>query len=141
MSTVNGTITVDVQFRDSTTSSGVQSLKTIALRDTTEYTTGKVAVLTGTAGTATVSLGEYGETPYKDSSGTAVDFNSISRVAFSWSGTNQRTLTDGLTSPSSIVLNSSGGRGSVTDFSAASVQPTISAGTGTGTYTIVLYGT
>jgi hypothetical protein len=143
MSNVSGSISVNVEFRDSTTSSGVQSLKTIALRETTEYTTGKVAIITGTAGTASVSLGEYGETPYRNSVGSLVNFSSIQRVVFSWSGSSYRELSDVQTDPTAIKLVSAGNRVAVSGFEngASSIQPLIGPGTGTGTYTIVLYGT
>jgi len=140
MSTVSGSISVNVEFRDSTTSSGVQSLKTIALRDTTEYTTGKVLVVTGTAGTSAVSLAQL-DSVYRNAAGNFVSIATPLRIAFSWSGNNYRQLLD--SSDFSFKIRSSNGSVAVTDIEgqAASVDPYIESGTGTGTYTIVLYGT
>lgn len=142
MSTVSGSISVNVEFRDSTTSSGVQSLKTIALRDTTEYTTGKVAIITGTAGTAAVNLGDFGETSYRNALGNLVDFQgSVQRLAFSWRGASAGDVRDLVESDSSAFrLRSKNGEPSVTTNNGIPGL-LLDAGTGTGTYTIVLYGT
>lgn len=81
MANTLGKFHVDVQFTDSTTVSGVKSLKSIALQHATEYNFGKVAVVTGTCGTATVSV-PLSPSSYRDSSGGLVSFASVSRVAF-----------------------------------------------------------
>ena len=138
MSNVSGTISVNVEFRDTTTSSGVQSLKTVTLREATEYTSGKVAIITGTAGTSAVNLGTLGTTTYRNASGSVVSFAAVTRLAFSWSGSGERKLNDQV--DTFFVLRSNAGSVAVTDVPAFTVGPQISAGTGTGTYTIVLYG-
>jgi len=140
MSTVSGSISVNVEFRDSTTSSGVQSLKTIALRDTTEYTTGKVAIVTGTAGTAAVSFINL-DNLYRNATGNLVSIATPLRLAFSWSGSNYRTLLD--LSDTAFALKSRSGSAAVTDINGAvaGIDADLQAGDGTGTYTIVLYGT
>lgn len=134
--TIEGRIAIDASFSDSTSSSGVQSLKRISLTSTDSYSTGKVAVLTGTVGTAAVTLAMY-PTTYKDSSGDAVSFTSIIRMAYKSSG------------PSFVSDNVSGAvvpsdqnavavwspRGNLGD----DVQ--VQAATGTSTYTLVIYGT
>jgi hypothetical protein len=48
---VSGTINVSMSFVDSTTSSGVVSEKKATLSSSDAYTTGKVAVVSGTVGT------------------------------------------------------------------------------------------
>jgi hypothetical protein len=63
---VEGRISVDVLFHDT---DGTNAINVVSLRDSREYATGKVAVITGTAGTAAVNLNEYGITPYRDASG------------------------------------------------------------------------
>jgi len=138
MSNVSGTISVNVEFRDTTTSSGVQSLKTITLREATEYTTGKVAIVTGTVGTASATI-SFNSTAYKNAAGSAVSFSQVQRLAFSASPLafldvsaalgggdavlvsrqNEATLVDARESGSAIVYTTAG---------AAS-------------YTLVLYGT
>ena len=136
MSNVSGSISVNVEFRDSTTSSGVQSLKTIALRETTEYTTGKVAIITGTAGTNQFSVNTY-STSYRDSSGSLVTFSALSRVVFSYSGSTARKLND---ADSNFLLSSRNNEPAASSVT-GNVDAFIDPGTGTGTYTIVLYGT
>ena len=138
MSNVSGTISVNVEFRDTTTSTGVQSLKTVTLRDATEYTTGKVAIITGTAGTSAVNLGTLGTTTYRNASGSVVSFSAVTRLAFSRSGSSERVLNE--QSDTYFVLRSKAGSVAVTDVPASTVTPEISTGTGTGTYNIVLYG-
>jgi hypothetical protein len=138
MSNVNGSISVNVEFRDSTTLASVERLKTIALRDTTEYTTGKVAVLSRTAGTTSIV---FDNIEYRNASGAFVSFDDVRRVAFSWSGAanDARTLVDG----ASILLRSRNGEVSCTSTDGAWQGFEIQSlpGGSTGTYTIVMYGT
>jgi len=138
MSNVSGTISVNVEFRDTTTSSGVQSLKTVTLREATEYTSGKVAIITGTAGTSAVNLGTLGTTTYRNASGSVVSFSAVTRLAFSWSGSSTRQLIEN--SDNHFLLRSKAGSVTITDVDSLVVSPEISTGSGTGTYTIVLYG-
>jgi hypothetical protein len=140
MSTVTGSITVGVEFRDATTSSGVQSLNAIALRDTTEYTTGKVLVVTGVAGTSAVSLAQLNGV-YRNAAGNFVSIATPLRIAFSWSGSNYRELLNA--SDFAFKIRSRNGSVAVTEIEgqAAGVFAYLESGIGTGTYTIVLYGT
>jgi hypothetical protein len=77
---VRGTIAVDVAFTDSTTTAGGSSLNTITLRDATEYTTGKVSIVSGTVGTASTIV-PISSAGYVDSSGTPVSFAQVHRLA------------------------------------------------------------
>ena len=139
MSNVRGRIAVDVQFTDSTTASGVQSLKTITLQDATEYTTGKVAVVTGTAGTGAVSIDPASLT-FRDASGQLVSFAQITRVAFSATGSQ---LVE-------VRSNDSGERLAASKSSSAAVCDCSDVGSldiglatataGTASFTLVLYG-
>ena len=133
--TLEGRIAVDVSFSDSTSASSVQSLKRLSLTSTDAYSTGKVAVLTGTAGTAAVTL-TMNPTTYKDSSGAAVAFTSISRIAFKSSGP-------------AIVVDNSTGNIVPSDGNAVSVwspfgntgdDVQVQTSSGTTTYTLVVYG-
>ena len=138
MSSVRGTISVDVAFTDATTVSGAQSLKTLVLRDATEYTTGKVAIVTGTVGTAAVAI-SIQPSAYKDASGNLVSFNSVERVVFLSS---QNCLVEEADTQSQDARSL--GRVSVGDCSPSAQQifnisPQYSAGT--ASYTLVLYGT
>lgn len=133
--TLEGRIAVDVSFSDSTSSAGVQALKRLSLTSTDAYSSGKVAVLTGTVGTAAVTL-TMNPTTYKDSSGAAVAFTVISRMALKSSG--PAALIDNATSanvPSDgnavAVWSPLGNQGD--DVQVQGVG-------GTCTYTLVIYG-
>lgn len=135
MSNVRGRIAVDILFTDSTTSSDEQSLKTLTLQDATEYTTGKVAIVTGTCSTATDILVSVYTPGYTNSSGQSVSFTSISRVAFQAS--RPARLFVGLTS-----FGNSSGNVSINDyeqpFGGTHFNPRTTAGT--ASYTLVIYG-
>ena len=141
MSSVRGRISVDVQFADSTTSSGVQSLKTIAVQDATEYTTGKVAIVTGTVGTAAVGLwnvdGSALANQYRTSAGQLVGPIFPTHIALRGGGAGVLVAeTDVINTD---VLFSRGGV-SVCEFGGG-FSGNIRCLNGTATYTVVLYGT
>jgi hypothetical protein len=81
---IEGSFTVDVQFRDSTTVDGAQSFKTIALQSATNYSSGRVAIVTGTVSTTQFQIDTTGLL-YRDAAGQIVDFapiDGVDRVAF-----------------------------------------------------------
>lgn len=129
---IEGTISVTVSFRDSTTSSGVQSLKTITLQDATEYTTGKVAVVTGTVGASSVSI-DTGNLSYRDSSGALVTFSAVTRAIL-------KSSAAALLSQSGTTLTFSSGGVSISDLSSLTGTLTLSTPGPTASYTLVLYG-
>lgn len=134
MSNVRGKISIDVQFADSTTSAGVQSLKTITLQDTTEYTSGKVAIVTGTVGTATQGVDT---SRYLNASGNPVTFSTISRIALQ-SPTQVR-----LSSGFSLLAVSKNNQLSITSNVLNNDSPgtlVLNSFSGTASYTLVLYG-
>jgi len=137
---IEGRIAVDVSFADTATSSGVQSLKKISLMDTDTYTTGKVAVVTGTlTAPAGVTISWQPMSPeYKDASGSNVSFTTVSRVMFQC--TRDCTATDADSSASRVR---SAGNVSVSDWnpvgSSIELEPQFTSGT--ASYTLVLYGT
>ena len=144
MSNVKGRIAVDVQFTDSTSSEGVQSLKTVTLQDATEYTTGKVAVVTGTCGTQAVIVATIGSAlSYRDASGSQVVFSSFDRMAFSGS---QGLVLAGAGQYADVSLCSTEGRVAVCDKPPPDLVVPVSGSlnmrtkSGTASYTIVLYG-
>jgi hypothetical protein len=133
---IEGRIAIDVSFSDSTTSSGVQSLKKISLVDTTAYTTGKVAIVTGTCNTSSDNVVSLSSPGYRDSSGQVVSFSNITRVAFH--ATRSTGLFAGI-----VNYGRSDGNVSVTNFEVPlGVTGFILRTTaGTASYTLVLYGT
>lgn len=138
MSTARGRIAVDVQFADSTTADGIQSLKTISLQDATEYTSGKVVIVTGTVGTVTQQIPL---TTYRNASGGTVAFTTARRVAFQCVGATGFFVLTSL-APFSIGAISQGNL-AVCDipgqFAATSGHRIVANG-GTASYTLVLYG-
>ena len=133
---IEGRIAVDVSFADSATSSGVQSLKRITLTSTDSYTTGKVALVSGTCGTAAVAVAVAPST-YSDSSGSAVSFATVTRFAFAASAAAVCSEVAG-----AGVAVSGGSRVSVSDSrSGGTAGFNVSAYSGTASYTLVIYGT
>jgi hypothetical protein len=138
---IRGRFGVDVQFTDSTIVSGAQSLKTLTLQGASEYDFGKVALVSGTCGTAIVAV-PVSPTTYRDSGGNVISFASVSRVAFSASG------------PNLVACDGSGGCG-IEDWTIYSRAGQVAVSesletvafsvnvygtTGTAAYTLVMYG-
>lgn len=132
MSNVRGRIAVDVQFTDSTTSEGVQSLKSITLQDATEYTTGKVAIVTGTCGTAVIQV-TTSPTTYRNADGQIVSFANVERVVCK--ATRPCSFGHGIADCGEQTFCAFGSSGTFN----VDVAPNYTAGT--ASYTIVLYGT
>lgn len=136
---VKGRFAVDVQFTDSTTSAGVQSLKTVTLQGATEYDFGKIAIVSGTVGTGLVSV-STAPTTYKNAAGDFVSFANVSRIAFVASGTQLVQVTSG-DSGDRLAASMS----SMPSVSNCSEDSTLQVGflaatAGTASYTLVLYG-
>jgi hypothetical protein len=138
---LEGRIAIDVNFTDTSTAGGASSVKKISLVDTVPYTSGKVAVVTGTVGTSAVAI-SVTNLSYKNAAGGAVAFtSSVSRVAFAASGTNSWALSDATTgmkvvsSDGAVAVSRQSGNGSV-----SVEQFLLVAGTPTAYYTAVFYG-
>ena len=138
---LQGRFGIDVQFTDSTTTTGVQSLKSLTLRHVAAYDFGKVALVKGTCGTAVVTVA-VAPTTYRDSSGNLISFASVSRVAFAATG------------PNLVACDGSGGCG-IEDWTIYSRAGQVAVSealetvafsinvygtTGTAAYTLVMYG-
>ena len=132
---LEGRIAVDVAFSDSATSTGTQSLKRLVATSTDAYSSGKVALVSGTCGTAAVAIAVAPST-YKDSSGEAVSFASVSRFAFAASAAAVCSEATGVG-----LAISGGNRLSVCDSRAGGTAGfNVSAYSGTASYTLVIYG-
>lgn len=145
---VTGVVAVDVSFADSTSVSEASSVKTVTLRNAYEYTatTGRVAVLSGTAGTAVTSLGLQQNTQYRDASGETVTLNAVSRIVYTWDGgsnTAQRSLAiyeDSLVPGQEIaLLRSYQSVPAITQGNNFLVTPVLRSCPVTGSYQIILY--
>jgi hypothetical protein len=131
---INGRINVDVLFHDT---DGTTSLKVVSLEGSTEYTSGKVAIVTGTAGTAGASISI--PPTYRNADGSLSTITAPSRVAFSATGGNLVRLTDA----NLLSLQSKSGAVSVSDMEPSddSLSIQVIGTAGTASYTLVLYGT
>lgn len=133
---LEGRIAIDVAFSDSTSSTGTQSLKRLVLTSTDAYTSGKVALLSGTCGTAAVAIAVAPST-YKDSSGSAVSFATVTRFAFAASAAAVCSEAAG-----AGVAISGGSRVAVCDSrNGGTAGFNVSAYSGTASYSLVIYGT
>lgn len=133
---LEGRIAIDVAFSDSTSSTGTQSLKRLVLTSTDAYTSGKVALLSGTCGTAAVAIAVAPST-YKDSSGAAVSFATVTRFAFAASAAAVCSEAAG-----AGVAISGGSRVAVCDSrNGGTAGFNVSAYSGTASYSLVIYGT
>lgn len=131
---IDGRINVDVLFHDT---DGTASLKVVSLEDSTAYTTGKVAIVTGTCGTAASSV-SWTFPAYTNAGGQAVSMTNLRRVVFS--ATPYARASVGFVR----VGTSLNGELSTMSFIGADIvvnDVSVSCTSGTATYTLVLYGT
>ena len=133
---IEGRIAIDVAFSDTTSGTGVQSLKRLALTSTDAYSTGKVALVTGTCGTAAVAVAVAPST-FRDSSGSVVSFATVSRFAFSASAPAVCSESAGV-----AVAVSDGNRVAVGDSrNGGTAGFNVSAYSGTASYSLLILGT
>jgi len=137
---INGRINVDVLFHDT---DGTTSLKVVSLEDSTEHTTGRVAVVTGTVGSAVVTI-QTSPSIYRDSSGETVDFDQgdglVRRIAFQATGVRCKlSFQGGNLAYSSGAVSVIDTLGVVAAGDPLSIARDTTAGT--ASYTLVLYGT
>ena len=131
---LDGRITVDVLFHDT---DGAASLKVVSLEDSTEYTSGKVAIVTGTCGTTAVTV-DTTDLNYRNASGDLVFISNVQKIAFAASGDASAAVANGPTlhsSSGSIAVSSAVG------VLQDSINIAVIGTAGTASYTLVLYGT
>jgi hypothetical protein len=78
---LNGTINVSMSFVDTASSTGVESEKKASLASADVYTSGKVAVVTGTVGTAAQNI-DLSDLDYRDAAGNLVTMSYVDRAGF-----------------------------------------------------------
>lgn len=133
---IEGRIAVDASFSDLTTGTNSQSLKRLAVTSTDAYSTGKVALVTGTCGTAAVAVAVAPST-FRDSSGAMVSFATVSRFAFSASAPAVCSEAAGV-----AVAVSDGNRVAVGDSrNGGTAGFNVSAYSGTASYSLLILGT
>jgi hypothetical protein len=138
---IEGRINIDCLFHDK---DGTASLKVVSLQDSKEYTTGKVAIVSGTVGTTAVTFAssDSGDpvSTYRDASGQLVSLSSITKVVIKATTQNRPLVLTDQDSGSSISVPAE----EVLVYPCG-ISPsdgvTVRSSSGTGTYTIILYGT
>ena len=87
---INGRISIDAIFHDT---DGTASISVVSLQDSREYTTGKVAIVSGTVGTTEVifrtSATGGAASTYRDASGALVSCLSFSKVVIKATSANK----------------------------------------------------
>lgn len=130
---LNGRFTIDCLVHDT---DGSASMKVLSLESSDAVTTGKVALVTGTIGTSTVTFSRQ-PIAYTAAEGGIVSFSFVERVALK--GTPHVELT---TAPSKTYF-ASGGRVGVYELTGSERTNTsfaIRTTTGTATYSLLVYG-
>jgi hypothetical protein len=85
---VEGRISVDVVFHDT---DGTNAINVVSLQSSTQYTTGKVAVITRTVSSGTITL-DWAD--YRDAQGQPVSIGNPTRLSLKHSGLCTVTQTD-----------------------------------------------
>jgi hypothetical protein len=137
---IEGRINIDVLFHDK---NGTASLKVVSLQDSKAYTTGKVAIVSGTIGTTAVtfSTSDAGDaaSTYRDASGGLVSLSSFSKVVIKATTQNRPLIMTDQDSGSAINVPAE----EVLVYPCG-INPTdgvtVRSFSGTATYTIILYG-
>jgi hypothetical protein len=139
---VSGQFSLSLQFSDSTTATNLSSLKSITLAEESDYSTVKVAIVSGTIGTASVSIWAAGTvslngTTYRDAAGDAVSLSSVSRAWFQNSSSQSAILADEDLQVWSLLSKNNEVMSSANDGGTSIGVRTLS---GTAAVTVVLYG-
>lgn len=132
---IEGRIAIDIGFTDTYTAGSVQSVQRIALTATDSYTSGKVAVFSGTIGTAAATIAVAPNSHlYRDASGQIVSFSAFDRIAFITSRSCELNdnLNGSVPSKGNLCIFDSGGQ---------ELELIPGYTSGTASYTVVVWGT
>jgi hypothetical protein len=136
---IEGRIDINVLFQDK----DGQRLKIVSLNDSKEYTTGKVALVSGTVGTTAVtfSTSDAGDaaSTYRDASGQLVVLSSFSKVVIKATTQNRPLILTDQDSGSVISVPAEEVLVYPCGISPAD-GVTVRSASGTAAYTIILYG-
>lgn len=131
---LDGRINIDVLFHDT---DGTSSLKVVSLEGAKSYSSGAVAVVSGTVGTSQQSITT---TSYRDAAGQQVSFSTVSRVAFQSSGEEVRYLLSSTPEVVGLVSRGDVAVGNIPAAFPALTNHRMRTTAGTASYTLVLYG-
>jgi hypothetical protein len=131
---VTGRTNVDILFHDT---DGTSAIRIVSVVSSDPQTSGKVALVSGTPSTSSHTISKN-STGYKDSSGSEVSFTDITRIGLRAS----RPMTLA-TQGSAVIIRSDADRVAFSDASMTSGNLTLTPlyTSGTGSYTVFLYGT
>ncbi len=131
---IDGRFNVSALFHDLDGSIGV---KVLSLESSDAATAGKIALVTGTVGTATVTISRQ-PAPYTAADGSAVSFSLVERVALRASPHVE------LTTSTAKTYFASGNRVGVYEMTGTERMHTtfsLRTTTGTASYSLMIYGT
>ena len=129
---INGRISIDAIFHDT---DGTASINVVSLNESEEYSTGVVAVITGTASGVLQSL-PVSPTTYRNAAGNLVSLDQCNHaIVRSNSG---RIVYSDLTN--SVLVLPGRVASFATDFNSGNADISIYADGGTASYTIILIG-
>lgn len=138
---VSGAASISLTYTDATAAAAKVVTQQLSLTEDADMSSGVVALLTGTVGTASISLA-FDPTSYRDANGNLVSFtgaNAPTRIAFQASGPNEVRLKDNdlqiisLYSKNNIIASSTWGGDSTVDSGV-----NIEASSGTASYAILI---
>lgn len=131
---INGRVNVDIVFHDQDTATN--SIKIVELEATEPMTTGKVAILSGVAGTSHITI-QHNNTGYYDSAGNEVGFSQIQRMAIKAS--RQMSLEDNQENTRICSCDNHMAYSQVSSTGNMKIIPHYTSGT--ASYTVFLWGT
>jgi hypothetical protein len=136
--TIEGRIAVDIGYTDIYTAASVQSVQRITLSGAETYSSGAVAIIAGTVGTAITTINPYGATGYKNAAGTEVTFSSLHYLAINGADVQAKAY-DAANATDAVVVYSDG-QPAVSVIPVNIAELRLKAFNGTSAYTLVLYG-
>ena len=135
---IEGRISIDALFHDK---DGTASLKVVSLQDSRAYTSGKVAIVSGTCGTSAVtfSSSDNGQPvgTYRDASGSLVSFGVMSKIILKATTPSRGLIFNG----PECQIGVPGNDACVYTGADPAASYSVRSASGTATYTIVMYGT
>ncbi len=131
--TIEGRIGIDVLFHDT---DGTNAINVVSLQNVTAISTGTVAVASGVVGTSAVSV-LIDPTTYRDASGNVVSLTYVNQIVFKCSAECSVEESSGrawtrCAANGVVVLGTE--QGGIDGFVVGPI------GSGTATYTLVMYG-
>jgi hypothetical protein len=131
---IGGRISVGAIFHDR---EGTARIKVLSLESNNEHSTGAVAIVTGTVGTGSLGVSWAS---YRNAAGNTVSIIKPYRLAFAWSGSVPRTLSD--SGNTVFRLASKSGEVAITGLPGSQVVAVLAANAtaGTGTYSVMVWG-